>query len=229
MRWRGIRKTRPDRRRSRLTRVLIGAAGFIIFAVTAVGAYAGVSLYRIDRAVHHVQVPAALLAEGKGDLLTVVKGPHHTEEAYLFHSSDGHTHVLNIPIALAIRVGSHTVPLSSLDVHAPDAIIAGLRKIGIPVSRYIGVDLHMVNPDTSLGRLATGKLSIATLIANPTGTTSLVEQVASHVYLGPGTSVSAILDLLHVPTTQPVWVPTAHTQGNVVLASPYVSVLRHFL
>jgi hypothetical protein len=225
----GNRTHRGWRGRRRLARVVIGVAGTFCMLVLAVAAYAGISLYRIDHAVHHVAVPASLLAKGSNDLLTVIRGPHHTEEAYLFHTTDGHTNVLHIPIALAISVSGHSVPLSSLNVHAPAPIISGLRHIGIPVSRYVGVDLHMVNPNSSLGRLATGKISVTALISNPTGTTSLLEQVASHIYLGPNTPVTSILELMHIPSTRPVWVPTAHARHQVVLAATYPVVLRNFL
>jgi hypothetical protein len=198
--------------------------------IIAVGAYAGITLYRIDHAVHHVQVPASLLARGKNDLLTIVRGPQHSEEAYLFHTTNGHINVLVLPTTLAIGVSGHNVALSTLNIHAPDKIISGLRTLGIPVARYVGVDLHMVNASSNLGQLATGKISISTLISDPTGTASLLEQVASHVYLGPNTPVSALLELMHVPTTNAVHVPTTRdVHGTVVLASPFVSVLRHFL
>jgi hypothetical protein len=211
-------------------RVLRGLAVTCFALVLAVGAFAGISVYRIDHAVHHVTVPASLLAQGQDDLLTLVTGPHHSEEAYLFHTAGGKTHVLLVPISLGIKTAHGTVPLSSLDIHAPDAIISGLRQVGIPVAHYIGVDLHAVPADSKLGRLATGKLSVTSLISDPTGTASLLEQVASHVYLGPNTPVSALLELMHVPTTNPVSVPTAtDAQGRVVLAAPYVSVLRKFL
>lgn len=210
--------------------MLIGAGGALALVVVGLGAYAGWSLYRIDHAVHHVEVPAALLARGRGDLLTIVKGPHHSEEAYLFHTTSSHTNVLVLPTTLGIKVAGRTVPLSSLDLHAPRAIISGLRTLGIPVSQYVGVDLHKVRANSSLGRLATGKVSVTSLISNPTGTASLLESVASHVYLGPHTSVSALLQLMHVPTSHPVSVPTStDAHGRVVLASPYLDVLRQFL
>jgi hypothetical protein len=210
--------------------VLIGTGTTLALLVAGLASYAGLSLYRIDHAVHHIEVPAALLAQGRGDLLTLVKGPHHSEEAYLFHTLATHTNILVLPTTLAIKVNGRTVPLSSLNLHAPDAIISGLRALGIPVSRYVGVDLHTVNANSSLGRLATGKLSVTTLISNPTGTASLLEAVASHVYLGPNTAVSALLELMHVPTSHPVHVPTSrNAQGRVVLASPYLNVLRNFL
>ena len=94
----------------------------------------------------------------------------------------------------------------------------------------MGVDLHTVDPASSLGRLATGKLSVTSLISDPTGTTSLLEQVASHVYLGPGTPVSAVLTLMNVPTANPVNVPTdTDGHGKVVLAFGFSSILRGFL
>ena len=115
-------------------------------------------------------------------------------------------------------------------MHAPSAIIAGLDRLGIPVSHYVGVDLHTVSPSSSLGRLATGKLSVTSLISDPAGAGSLLAQVASHMYLGPGTPVSAVLSLANVPTTNPVSVPTDRTVGgNVVLGSSFAAVLRGFL
>ena len=46
--------------------------------ILLVASFVGYSLYRIDHAVHHVGVPASLLAKGKNDLLAIVKGPDHT-------------------------------------------------------------------------------------------------------------------------------------------------------
>jgi hypothetical protein len=199
--------------------------------VLLVGAYVGYELYRIDHAVHHVGVASSLLARGKDDLLAIVKGPEHYEEAYVFHNAGGHSNVLSIPSALGLpTAGGRTEPLSGLDLHAPTAIIAGLGRLGIPVSHYVGVDLHTVSPSSNLGRLATGRLSVTSLISDPTGTGSLLAQVASHMYLGPGTPVSAVLSLMHVPTTHPLSVPTERTgQGQVVLGSSFASVLRNFL
>jgi hypothetical protein len=221
----------PRRRRRVVVRVLI-AVGSVLFAlVAALGALVGVSLYKIDHAVHHVAVPAWLMAKGKNDLLAIVKGPNHSEEAYVFHQDSGHTNVLTIPAQLALPMaGGGTVQLGSLSLHSPAAIIAGLDRLGIPVTHYVGVDLHMVSPTSNLGQLATGKLSVTSLMTDPTGTSSLLAQVASHIYLGPGTPVSAVLSLMNVPTAHPVAVPTdKDEQGHVVLASAFTAVLRSFL
>ncbi len=217
--------------RRRVKRIAVAVGASLAVLILVVGAFIGYELYRIDHAVHHVGVSAKLLARGKNDLLAIVKGPDHSEEVYVFHAADGHSHVLTIPSNLGLPVaGGRTVPLSKLNVHAPSAIIAGLDRLGIPVTHYVGVDLHTVNPDSSLGRLATGKLSVTSLISDPTGAGSLLAQVASHVYLGPGTPVSAVLSLTNVPTTNPVSVPTDRTvQGHVVLGSSFAAVLRGFL
>ena len=132
---------------------------------------------------------------------------------------------LGLPIA-----DGATVPLATLSLHAPSTIISGLRHLGIPVSHYVGVDLHAVNPASALGELATGKLSVASMMSNPTGTSSILTQVASHIYLGPGTPVSAVLSLMNVPTAHPVSVPTERdVHGTVVLAGAFENVLRAFL
>jgi hypothetical protein len=219
------------KRRRTLRRVLIATGAGLLAIIALVAAWIGISLYKIDHAVHHVGVPASLLAKGKNDLLAIVKGPDHSEQIFVFHATGGHTNVLKIPSSLGLPLaGGHTVPIKTLSLHAPDSIIAGLDQLGIPVRHYVGVDLHMVDPASNLGQLATGKLSITGMISNPTGTTTLLEQVASHIYLGPGTPVSAVLSLMNVPTAHPVSVPTAKDEhGKVVLASEFATVLRSFL
>jgi hypothetical protein len=222
---------RAKRGRRVLKRVLLATGCSLLALIALIAAYVGISLYRIDHAVHHVPIPASLLAKGKNDLLAIVKGPDHTEQIFVFHDVDGQTRVLQIPSALGLPVApGRTVPISSLSVHAPTAIIAGLTRMGIPVSHYVAVDLHMVDPNSNLGRLATGKLSVTSMITDPTGTSSLLQAVASHMYLGPGTPVSAVLSLMNVPTAHPVSVPTNRDgSGTVVLASAFDSVLRGFL
>lgn len=218
-------------RRSRLKRVLLITGSIVAALILVAVAWIGLSLYRIDHAVHHVGLPAALLAKGENDLLAIVQGPDHSEQIFVFHQTDGHTNVLQIPKSLTLPLrGGGSTPINALDVHAPAAIIAGLNTIGIPVAHYVGVDLHAVSPSSNLGRLATGKLSVTSMISNPTGTTSLLEQVASHVYLGPGTPVSAVLSLMNVATTKTTSVPTAKDgHGQVVPAPTFASVMRGFL
>ena len=223
--------TPPRRSRRRLVKRILLIVGTGLFALVATMAtLIGVSLWRIDHNVHHVGVPAALLAKGKNDLLAIVQGPNHSEEAYaspdgLHHQSPDHP---GRPRIAHGRRGTRFV--KTLDIHKPSVIISGLDKLGIPVSHYVGVDLHSVNPSSNLGQLASGKLSISSMISNPPGTSSLLSAVASHIYLGPGTPVSAVLSLMNVPTAHPVQVPTSRDeQGNVVLASAFASVLRSFL
>jgi hypothetical protein len=217
-----------SRRRSKVKKAMFITGGITVALIGAVAAYMGISLYKIDHAVHHVAIPASLLADGKNDLLAVVKGPDHHEAIYAFNTKAGHTNVLLVPGTLGVKKGVNTVRLDSLDIHQPIAIISGLRTLGIPVARYVAVDLHAANPNSSLGRLALGKIDMASLVSHPAGTTSLLEAVASHVYLGPHTSVSSLLSLMNVPTGTPVSVPTTTANGQVVLAEPAVGVLRHF-
>ena len=226
------RAPKPRRsRRARLKRILIASGAALVALILIAGSWIGLSLYRIDHAVHHVGVAASLLAKGKNDLLAIVKGPDHTEQVFVFHIAGGHTNVLQIPKALGLPLkNGSTVPLGTLSLHAPSAIIAGLDRLGIPVTHYVGVDLHLVNPHSNLGELATGKLSMTSMMSDPTGTSSLLEQVASHIYLGPGTPVSAVLSLMNVPTAHPVSVPTERdVHGMVVLPAAFANVLRAFL
>ncbi len=206
-------------------------AAVLTTLIAGAATYVGVSIYRIDHAVHHVGLPASLLAHGKNDLLAIVQGPDHKEQVFVFHATGGHTHVLQVPQALALPLNDgRRVPLDSLSIHAPKAIVAGLDRLGIPVTHYVGVDLHMVNPASDLGRLATGNLSVTSMLSNPLGTSALLSQVASHMYLGPGTPVSDVLSLMNVPTAHPVIVPTdRNVRGQLVLAAAFVDVLRAFL
>lgn len=221
---------RPGRHR-RLKRILLAAGSALVTLILVVGGWIGINIYRIDHAVHHVGIPASLMAKGKNDLLAIVQGPDHSEQVFVFHIVGGHTNVLQIPKALGLPLATGgSVPLASLSLHSPASIIAGLGRLGIPVTQYVGVDLHMVNPDSSLGQLATGKLSVSSLISNPTGMSSLLDQVASHIYLGPGTPVSAVLSLMHVPAAHPVSVPVNRdVDGTVVVAAAFANVLRAFL
>jgi hypothetical protein len=221
-------KRRPRRR---LRRILIATGVGLLTLIGLAAAWIGIGIYKIDHAVHHVGVPASLLAKGKNDLLAIVEGPNHFEQVFVFHDTGAHTNVLKVPSSLGLPLaGGRTARIDALNLHAPDAIISGLDHLGIPVTHYVGVDLHMVDPNSNLGRLATGKLSVTSLISNPTGTTTLLEQVASHIYLGPGTPVSAVLSLMNVPSSHPLSVPTAKdVNGKVVLASAFPTVLRSFL
>ena len=73
-------------------------------------------------------------------------------------------------------------------------------------------------------------MSVASLMSNPAGASSLLQQVASHIYLGPGTPVSAVLSLMNVPTAHPVSVPAERdVHGVVVLAADFENMLRAFL
>ena len=68
------------------------------------------------------------------------------------------------------------------------------------------------------------------MISDPTGATSLLEQVASHICLGPGTPVSAVLSLMNVPTAHPVSVPSQRDVHGVVVGRRRLrDLLRGFL
>jgi hypothetical protein len=221
---------RPHRRFT-LKRILIAAGALIGTLLLLTGSFVGISLYRIDHAVHHVGVSASLLAKGKNDLLAIVQGPAHDEQVFVFHNTGAHTNILQIPQALGLPLpNGSTVPLDKFSLHAPSAIIAGLDRLGIPVTHYVGVDLHSVNPHSNLAKLANGTMALGSLMSNPAGASSLLTQVASHIWLGPGTPVSAVLSLMNVPTAHPISVPVERdVHGVVVLTAAFANVLRAFL
>ena len=188
----------------------------VVTLVLVAAAWVGLSLYRIDHAVHHVGVSAAVLARGKNDLLAIVKGPDHSEQVFVFHAAGGHTNVLQIPQALGLPLaGGPSVPLETVSLHVPAPIVAGLDRPGHPREPLRRRRPPRGRPDLDLGRLATGKLAMRSMLSDPIGTSSILQQVAAHVYLGPGTPVSAVLSLMNVPTPHPVSVPTARdVQGH---------------
>jgi len=163
--------------------------------------------------------------------LVVIRGPEQSEQIFVLHSVGGHTNILEVPNTLLVPLsGGTATPIDALSLRRPTTMIRALGRLGLPISRYVGVDLHMVSPDSTLGRLATGQISAANLIANPLGASSLLDQVASHIYLGPGTPTSAILSLMTVSTAHPVTIPTSRAHhGRVILAAAFGSVLRTFL
>ena len=128
--------------------MLIAVGGALLTLIALTAAWIGIGIYKIDHAVHHVVVPASLLAKGKNDLLAIVKGPNHFEQVFVFHDTGAHTNVLKVPSSLALPLsGGHSATIEDLNLHKPDAIIAGLDQLGIPVTHYVGVDLHMVEPE----------------------------------------------------------------------------------
>jgi hypothetical protein len=226
------RAPKPRRsRRARVKRILIATGSALLALILLAASFVGFNLYRIDHAVHHVGVSSSLLAKGKNDLLAIVKGPDHSEQVFVFHNVGGHTNILQIPQALGLpQQNGSTVPLDSLSLHAPTALIAGLDRLDIPVTHYVGVDLHTVNPHSNLAKLADGKMALGSLMSNPAGASSLLQQVASHIWLGPGTPVSAVLSLMNVPTAHPVTVPVERdVHGVVVLTADFANILRAFL
>jgi hypothetical protein len=220
---------RPHRRFT-LKRILMAAGALLGTLLLLAGSFIGISLYRIDHSVHHVGVSASLLAKGKNDLLAIVKGSD-SEQVFVFHNTGTHTNILQIPEALGLPLqDGGTVPLEKLSLHAPSAIIGGLRRLGIPVTHYVGIDLHTVDPHSELARLADGTLPLGSLMSNPAGASSLLAQVASHVWLGPGTPVSAVLSLMNVPTAHPMSVPVERdVHGVVVVTAAFAHILRAFL
>ena len=192
----------------------------------------GISLYRIDHAVHHVGGAGLALAQGKNDLLAIVKGPDHSEQVFVFHAIDGHTHVLKIPSALALPLpDGGTVPLETLSLHAP---VRHHRRARPP--RHPGQPLRRRrpahgDPSSSLGQLATGKLSVTSLISNPTGT-SVAARAGGLAHVSrardPGLGRALPDERAH---GQPRLRPDRHGRCTATSCSPsaFATVLRGFL
>jgi hypothetical protein len=75
------RRLAQSRSKRRIKHVAI-ATGSIVFAIFVVAAaWIGISIYRIDHAIHHVSVPPSLISKHRDDLLVMVKGPDHCEQS----------------------------------------------------------------------------------------------------------------------------------------------------
>jgi hypothetical protein len=220
------RSKKKGRMKGTALALLCGVVAFP--AVVAI--WVGISVYRIDHAIHHVSVPASLISKGHMDLLMMVKGPDKSEQVFVLHGTGVRQSVLQIPEKLLLPlVGGQTVPIDTLSIRRPATIISGLERLGLPITQFVGVDLHMFSSNSVIGRLATGQTSTSSLISNPLRASSLIEQVASHIYLGPGTPTSAIMSLTTVSTAHAVAIPTkSGPHGSVVLATMSAAVWKVF-
>jgi hypothetical protein len=220
------RRPEKSKLKSRIKNAVI-AIGSIVLALFALAVtWIGVSIYRIDHAIHHVAVPASLISKRHDDLLLVVKGPNNSEQVLVVHSVRGHTGVLQIPKTLMLPVGrGQTARIDALSVKRPATIMSGLERLGIPIGQFVGLDLHMYSTHSVIGRLAMGQVSASSLISNPLSASSVLEQVASHIYLGPGTPTSAVMSLATVSAAHAVAIPTTRdSQGRIVLAANFSSI-----
>ena len=92
----------PKRSRRRMVKRILLIVGTGLFALVAtIATIAGISLWRIDHNVHHVGVPAALLAKGKNDLLAIVRVRTTARRPTSFTRRPRPTKVLTIPSAPA--------------------------------------------------------------------------------------------------------------------------------
>ena len=71
----GPRTASRRRPRPRWKKVVFAIAGAFTCLLVGTAGYIGFTVYRIDHAVHHVRIPASLLAKGRGDLLVMMSGP----------------------------------------------------------------------------------------------------------------------------------------------------------
>ena len=177
--------------RRRVTRFLLVVGAGLAALILVVGGCVGYELYRIDHAVHHVGISSSLLARGKNDLLAIVKGPHHDEEAYVFHTGR------------ALQRAQHSEHVGAAGRRRPDGAAFGPQRArrhrpSSPASTgwasrqplRRGGPAHgepLVEPRAPGDGKAVGDFAHL----DPTATGSLLAQVASHMYLGPGTPVSA--------------------------------------
>jgi hypothetical protein len=77
---------------------------------------------------------------------------------------------------------------------------------------------------STIGRLASGQASASSLTANPLNASSILEQIASHVYLGPGTPTSAVMSLTAISEAHLAMIPTTKDpRGQIVLTAVSIS------
>lgn len=214
------RRNEESKSKSRMKRAALAIGTSILIFFTLAATWVAISIYRFDHAIHHIALPASLISKGHDDLLVMVKGPNHSEQVLILHRSRGRAHPLQIPNTMLLPLGGgKSAPIDTLDLQHPTTIIGGLERLGLPIRQFVGLDLHMFSSKSVIGRLASGQASAASLIANPLSASSILEQVASHIYLGPGTPTSAVMSLTTVSAAHVVAIPTTRdAHGRVALA-----------
>lgn len=216
----------------RSRRLAAAAAVVVVATVAVVGAFGAVTAWRTERAVHHLVLAPGLMREGAGDLLVDVWRPGPHPSLYVVRAGAGTTTVLPVPSRLLVgfRRG-RDVTAGDVSPRRPGPLLHAVEAAGIPVSRFLGVDLRSVPADSTLGRLLSGRESVAQVLANPVAAASTLTAAAHHVYLGPGTSVSSVLGLLDTRACSAGRLPTRRRpSGSVTVAEPGAGrLVRHFL
>lgn len=221
---------RPHRRR--LRRLLLVGATAVVVPAGAAGAFGAVTAWRADRAVHYVALSPALVRAGADDLLVDVWRRGRPASLYVLRSTTETTTVLPVPWRLEVgTVGGRVVTAGDVPPQRPAPLVRGLESAGIPVSRFLGVDLRTVAPGSTLGRLVAGTESVGQVLHDPVAAAGALTDAAHHVYLGPGTSVSAVLGLLGGRACPAGHLPTdVRAAGTVTVRQPGAAgVVRRFL
>ncbi len=205
----------PSIRRHWLRRALLWSTAGIAVVVLAAAGLSAAAWYRLDHAAHRVAVPAALLVGGHGDVLVTVHQPAGAASIFAIRTVNGRSVVLTLPQQLSS--GAKEAALGTIAPERASAMVRAVRRLGVPVSSYVGLDLSSVPAGSVLGRLARGQLDLAALVTNPVAAFELLTSAGHHLTIGPGTSIMRLLGIARARTCLVEHLPARTVVGHRLL------------
>ena len=186
--------------------------------MAAAAGVVGATWLRMERSVHHVALSPRLLAAGSHDVLVDVWRPGGQVDTFVYRASGAVREALSLPADLAVGGAGRRTTLGSIPPARATEVVAAVRRAGVPVGRYVGLDLSTVAPSSPLGRVASGHASLASLLHDPAAVAGLLSDAAHHVFLGPGTSLGSVLSAVTgPPPCRRTSLPATHRGGQVGL------------
>jgi hypothetical protein len=135
-----------------------------------------------------------------------------------------HSALLELPSRLTVSGNDKRgTTLGQIPPEQPVVVVRTVEHLGIPVGHYVGVDFSSVQIGSELWKLATGRLTPGSLIADPLSAAKVLLQAASHVYLGPHTTAGTLLALMRAQVCADVYFPVATSNRQIVASEPQAS------
>lgn len=213
---------------------MVLATAAVALAV-GVGSLVAVTWSELQGSVHHVALSSARVdgavrspgGQAPAAMVLDVRLPGGSTRVLVLHDAAGRAQVLSLPSHLALPpVAGRAVPLDRMAPGRPADLVDALQRLGVRVTRYIGLDLSRVPVASPVGRLLSGKASIAALIANPLDLDHVLAGIVHHLFLGPRTSLGDALELLRLQSCTPRPLPVARV-GTVDIPAPDAATVLH--
>lgn len=196
----------------------LAAVGVVVGLVAVAAGVVGATWVQMERSVHHVALSPRLLAAGSDDVLVDVWRPGGQVDTFVYRASGAAREALSLPAGLVVGgTGRHTT-LGSIPPGRAAEVVSAVRQAGVPVGRYVGLNLSTVAPSSPLGQVASGHVPLSSLLNDPAAAAGLLADAAHHVFLGPGTSLGSVLSAVTGPAPcRRISLPAAHRRGQAGL------------